>query len=650
MTDFMNANTINDLFRSLFALIDRVAYGLLGIMYEILFNVASADIFSNETVRNMYGRIQLILGVFMIFKLAITIIQGILNPDTFTDKKNGFGNIITRVITALVLLAVLTPINIPAARTEYEIQLNNNGLLFGTLYSLQTRILENNTLGRLILGTTENTAGGTSTNDSTLTGADKQNAKLKQSSNIFTSTVLKGFVRINVKSDGDKDETNPDSRVCEYIDEDTLNIYTAYDASPNEILALINASCEAPEGGALDKVMATYKRLSGRDKYVFAYMPIISTIVAVVFVWILLGEIITIAMRSIKLAVLRIIAPIPIISNIQPSKDGGALGAWTKSLTTTYLELFLHLAVIYFILFLIQDMIVNGVVINNAKGLVGILSMIFIWIGMFFFIKIAPKFIMNAFGIKSTGSNLGMAAIMGGTAMAIGGGGLKGLAAGALNGVNSTLAAEKQGKAFGWGDSWSHNRDQIAQIRTGDKNAHGGFLGKMTDRMAFETSEKQAEKMGIARNQIATLKQEADVLQAEAGKAERAMKLKEALFHKNPTDAAAEREYLQAFDTYQEAQTKYAKANSAYEKAAKNRELLGNGQRPIDIYTKTYRSPSKVITGVISNPDGTTDELPIDETGAPIRDVQNATSRGKYRFETDVKDFKSKGDVTNKRT
>ena len=115
MTDYMTANTINDLLRSVFALLDRVAYWLLGIMYEILFNVASADIFSNATIKNFYGRIQLILGVFMIFKLAVTIIQGIINPDTFTDKKSGFGNIITRIVTAIIIyiLQKLVRLNLP---------------------------------------------------------------------------------------------------------------------------------------------------------------------------------------------------------------------------------------------------------------------------------------------------------------------------------------------------------------------------------------------------------------------------------------------------------------------------------------------------------------------------------------------------------
>lgn len=608
MTDFMNANTINDLIRSIFALLDRVAYWVLGFMYEILFNVASADIFSNETIKNFYGRIQLILGVFMIFKLAVTIIQGILNPDTFTDKKSGFGNIISRVITAIVLLAVLTPINIPSARSEYEIQLNNNGLLFGTLYSLQTRILENNTLGRLILGTTDNATGGPSTDDDTLTGADKQAAKLKQSANIFTSTVLKGFVRLNVKGKDENgeildDETNPDHRVCEYVDQETLDVYTAYDASPNEILALINASCET-QGGFFSDILALYPRLTGKDKYIFAYMPVISTVVAVIFIWILLGEIITIAIRSIKLAVLRLIAPIPIISHIQPSKDGGAFGAWTKALTSTYLELFLHLAVIYFIIFLIQDMIVNGIVINTGTGVVGIISMIFIWIGMFFFIKQAPKFIMNVLGIKSSGGNLGLSAIMGGTAMALGGGGAAGFALGALNGAENATAAFNQGKSFGIGDSWNQNRDLMAKIKTGDKDAKGGFVGSMIDRANYAARERRADFLGIGSADMADAKYLSDVRKAQAETTKRELDMAAAAYNNlSPTATDAERasakaRYEAAYAKNDAYQTAAAKAQSAYEKMDKDRANFGVAPRVSDkrrhqnetAYKVNYRS------------------------------------------------------------
>ncbi len=462
MTDYWNANTINDMIRSIFALLDRVAYWLLGIMYEILFNVASADIFSNETIKNFYGRIQLILGVFMIFKLAVTIIQGIINPDTFTDKKSGFGNIITRIVTAIIILAVLTPINIPSPRNDYEVELNNNGLLFGTLYSLQTRILENNTLGRLILGTTDNATSPTGG-----TGADTQAERLTQSANTFTATILKGFVRINMK-EGKTDETKASDRICEYIDDKTLAAYTALDADPNQILSLVNASCEY-QGGGFSDVIGAFKRLAGKDRYVFAYMPVISTLVAALFIYILLGEIVTIAIRSIKLAVLRLIAPIPVISYIQPSKDGGSFGAWTKALTSTYLELFLHLAVIYFIIFLIQDMIVNGIVINTSGGIIGIISMIFIWIGMFFFIRMAPKFMMNVLGIKSGGGNFGVGGLLAMTGAKAAGATWADSMRAYGDSANANIKSYNEGKQMAnMGTSFNFGRDTAAQLITGN--------------------------------------------------------------------------------------------------------------------------------------------------------------------------------------
>lgn len=509
MTDYMNANTINDLIRSIFAFLDKVAYWLLGIMYEILFNVASADIFSNETIKNFYGRIQLIIGVFMIFKLAVSIVQGIVNPDTFTDKKSGFSSIITRIIFALIMLTVLTPINIPGATSEYEKQLNNNGLLFGTLYSLQNRILQNNTLGRLILGTNE-------TGDEYMSGADKQSEKLKQSANIFTSTILKGFVRINLKEDA-TDETVADNRVCSYIDQDTLNAYTALDAKPNQILSLINASCEY-QGGGFSDILGTFKRLAGKDRYVFAYMPVISTAVAIVFIYILLGEIITIAIRTVKLAVLRLLAPIPIISYIDPkSEKDGAFGSWMKALTSTYLELFLHLAVIYFVIFLIQDMIVNGIVINTGTGIIGIISMIFIWIGLFFFIRQAPKFIKDILGVKGSSANIGLSGLLGGTAALLGGGGLYGAAAGAIGGYEAALQGANSGKGAPLGGAWHSGSDLAAQIRTGDSKAKGGILNNMNDRLMRNAGIRVAEKdYGVTANGIAVAKKRYQDLDAEA--------------------------------------------------------------------------------------------------------------------------------------
>ena len=254
------SNTLNDAIRTIFSVFDRLAYLLLGLMYQIFFNVASADLFNNATILEFYKRIQLIIGVFMIFQLAIIILKGIMNPDQVMDAKSGAGAFIKRVIIALALLTILTPINIPDPQNEYEKQLNNNGLLFGTLYSLQYRILNNNTLGRLILGTDD---GGMVTTNEDGTNSEQvqsSNQKIKEAADVFTATLLKGFVRINLHPDweevyednGKAPETQNACRMCQDIPENTLNAYTKLDASTDEILSVLNADC-TPEGDWLNE-------------------------------------------------------------------------------------------------------------------------------------------------------------------------------------------------------------------------------------------------------------------------------------------------------------------------------------------------------------------------------------------------------------
>ena len=399
-----------DLIRLFLSLVlDRPAYGLLSIMYQIFFNVASADLFSNNTIMKFYGRVQLILGVFMMFQLAMTIIRGIVNPDSFfgNDKNGGAGNLIMRICTALFMLTILVPINIPSPKNEYETQLNNNGLLFGTLYSLQYRLLSNNTLGRLILGTNDDDTNYVSTSKTA-----KEN--LKTSANIFSSTILKGFYRINLIQeesrkhiDGKSDDMINSNRVCQSGVDDIINIYKQIDVDPQYIISMVNESCEGDSSklSLLGQFVNFFSsRLADNRFYVFAYNGLISAIVAFVFAFILLSFSIDVAVRAVKLAVLRLIAPIPIISYMDPkgAKDS-AFNAWVKTLASTYLDLFVRLAVVYFVIFLIQEMMVNGIIINHGSGVVGVVSYIIIWIGLFVFAKQAPKFFRKALGLKEDG-------------------------------------------------------------------------------------------------------------------------------------------------------------------------------------------------------------------------------------------------------
>ncbi len=398
------ASIIRDAFRLVFASLDFVVYSLLGIVYELFFNVASAEIISNSTVMSFFGRVQLILGVFMMFQLAMTILKGIVNPDSFTDAKSGAGNLITRIITALILLTLLIPINIPNASNEYEDQVRKNGILFGTLYSLQHRLLANNTIGKLIFG-----------NVSTdYVSANSNMSELKKSSKVFTSTVLKSFYRINLlpesqrkqHQEGKDDAIFNANRVCQDIDDSKLSLYTKEDADPDDVTGMVNETCTVSGRGIL-----------GTKYYAFSYMPLVSLIVGIVFTFILLSFSVDVAVRAIKLAVLRLIAPIPIIGYMDPkgSKDS-SFNAWTKAVTSTYLDLFIRLGAVYFVIFLISDIIRNGLVINHGGGLLGALTFILIFIGLFVFAKQAPKFIKEVLGLKGDTGNIfgGLGNILGG--------------------------------------------------------------------------------------------------------------------------------------------------------------------------------------------------------------------------------------------
>lgn len=540
MTDNGNANTIGDLIRSLFGFLNRGVYFLLGIMYQIFFNVASAQLFESETIKNFYGRIQLIIGVFMVFKLAVSILQGIMSPDQFSDPKSGFGNFITRVVVALALLTVLVPINVPDVENanSFEKYINNNGLLFGTLYSLQERILSNNTLGRLILGTTDEATSTSSADDSGMSEADRQTAMLERSSRIFASTILKGFLRINLlpteirESDSETDSQNwyCGANLSGTASE-ALQAYMQLDIDPSTLLSdeVLHADCEINDNiltslanGAsnIPIIGALFENFGGNSRYVFWFDGFFALIVGIVFLVILVGFTVDIAIRSIKLAILRLIAPIPVISYIEPksSKDGGMFSSWVKALTSTYLDLFLRLAIVYFVIFLIQDMIVNGFVINEAGGMVGIISFIFIMLGLFFFAKMAPKFIKDALGLKGAGmSNIGLSGMLGGIGALVGGGGIKGAGAAMITGATGAAEAAAQGKPAP--PAWQTGSDLAAQIRTGDPKAKGGVVNNLTDRLMRGASINAARRYGVTAGSVNAAKSRMYAAQDDAARA-----------------------------------------------------------------------------------------------------------------------------------
>ena len=277
-----------DIIRSFFALFDRVVYWLLMIAYEVFFNIADASILSSDIIRNFYSRIQLIIGVFMIFKVSVSLMQAVMDPERLTNKDNGMGKIISRIIVMLAMFTAIIPLNIPYAEEgSYNAYLNENGLLFGTLYSLQSRVVGQNVLGKLIVGNVS-----TNNTDSTLSESSNDIIKDKsQSAKELATFILKTIVRINLKKGATEEgATNPSNYMCSSGWGNDYNTYTSTTSTPNDILDNINDWCTGPNGSD--------------DNYSFVYTPIISTICGAFVVVILIGFCVDIAVRALKMAVL----------------------------------------------------------------------------------------------------------------------------------------------------------------------------------------------------------------------------------------------------------------------------------------------------------------------------------------------------------
>ena len=499
-SDMVSAGTAWNILRTIFSSLDKVFFNLMNIMYQIFFNVATADIFANDMILKFYGRIQVIIGVFMIFQLTMSILKGIVNPDELFEDGKGKTNIIQRIIISLVMLALITPISIPGASNEYEKQINNNGILFGTLYSLQHRVLSNNTLGRLILGVDSNDATFL---DSTST-SDDEDSEVAKASNTFTSTIVKTYYKINLIPKEERqdpgelkdDAALPSNRVCNGdIDSGTskgfLTNYKKTDSDFNFIIDSVNNTCTTDDSiiGDLTRVA---KSFSGSEHYMIAYTYVLGGITAIIFSIILLSFSIDVAMRSIKLAILRLIAPIPIISYMNPKDgDGSAFNSWTKTLTSTYLDLFLRLAIIYFAFFLIESLITGGLVINVSGGVTGGLSIIIIFIAIFIFAAQAPKFFKEALGIKADNFSL-----FGGLGSAIGVGALAGGTIGsAVTGVRASWAATRDGEGI-------HKYGALNVGRAIASGITGGVAGLATGAKAFAgAKDHQASAAMKAMNQ-----------------------------------------------------------------------------------------------------------------------------------------------------
>lgn len=420
--------------------ISSLIYGMVSLVTQGFFNLSYIQIFKSDVVEQITARLYVVLAVFMIFKLAFSLIQYLVNPDQVNDKQAGMGKMVSRTATAFIML-----IGVPIIFTEF---------VFGPEgaspdHTYQAIIARS--IPRIILGS----------------NVDTSNSDVGRSmGETMAATAFSAFVQ-------PREECN----------------------APSLTTATIS-----------DIADATYARCSdvvdGGESSIFAYDYnwLFGLAVGLLMLVIMLFFTVDIAIRAIKLGILRIIAPIPIISYVDPkSAKDGAFNNWLKSLISTFLELFIKVAVIYIIIFIINELTsAGGGFFDNAGLDAGeqMYATVFIIIGMLLFAMQASAFIKNIFGIKDQGLGTGLGMLMGGAGALLAGGGIAGMAKGMMQGASDGA----QGKAnFG-----NFNKGKELAAKTAKGQAH-----------AQRKAERQAAKLGYDDARMSDLKQEASAAEEE---------------------------------------------------------------------------------------------------------------------------------------
>lgn len=346
--------------------LDKLFYSFVPTIYDLLIDIANTTIFTEEIFDTFASKVYGLLGIFMLFKVSFSILTYIVDPDAFLDKSKGFSKLISNVIITLTLL-IATP------------------WIFSQAMEIQQIILRDNILGKIF--------STTSVNPNVTANAG----------NVMAYETFKAFYHFNYddysdcKVTGKTQEFNGsgDCQAALGIEDDNQ-----FDNLKNTL----NGSFNYPN---IDEYM-NYDLLylkDSNDEYVMYYIPIISTLAGVALLLLLVVFCFDVALRSVKLGFLRMIAPVPIISRIDPKKGKETFDKWVKTTIGTYLDLFIRLLAIYFAIFVITQ-VIDLKFVDATTGLpaeVNVFVKVFIILGALLFAKQLPQLIQDLTGIKMDG-------------------------------------------------------------------------------------------------------------------------------------------------------------------------------------------------------------------------------------------------------
>lgn len=348
LTGSIIGNWVSNAFYGILLTIDYVIYLAINICYQLFEVVSKVEVFSTENVGVISRRIYTIIGIVMLFVFAYNIILAIVDPDSLSKGEKSVKNIVQNTIISIVLVTLFPLI------CEY-------------MQIFQNHIIENNTIGNLIMGSTASDSG--------------ENGQTKDALNVSVTIFTAFYHPI---------DENKEPVTLTECESSSVKLCSRYkemaDNAKNGIGGLWNfMHDEDLKDGIYDDDM----------EYLFP----LSTIAGVVAAYLFLSFSLDLGVRAAKLGALKLIAPIPIFLRITKPK-GGQFDKWFSEFTKTYLQVFERIVIINFAMLLISFVSDINIFASGGGIFINVIATVVVILGILKFAKDAPKLLEEIFSVK----------------------------------------------------------------------------------------------------------------------------------------------------------------------------------------------------------------------------------------------------------
>ena len=367
---------VESIFRGVIYSFVSMIYSMIRYIYNIFLMLCNGQILDSESINTLFGRVGLLLGVIMLFRVAISFVQAIIDPDNGMDGKKGVPGVIKKVIIVIIMFGIST-------------------YTFDLLREVQALIIKNNVISNFILPSQVNT--------SNFGGA--------LSANLFTAFYNVDPAAAEAMESGDTSKMDDNAQEC--ADKKYIEGLQQHIAEYNDF-SYMKDQCL--------KASVTYAdKDSGKETggFVIEFNFVFSILLGVFVVYYLLSFCVQVGMRIVQLSVLQIISPMAFISYLSPKEDN-MFSKWLKVYFSTYIDVFLRMGIISFVCY-ICAVLMEGWnkpcssdtnrfcfwnTVGNPSGFTKVVIGAIMIIALFRFAKKAPELLKNI-GLGNSASGLG---------------------------------------------------------------------------------------------------------------------------------------------------------------------------------------------------------------------------------------------------